>query len=651
MQPLAYAVFHLNLAFSSIGVEARPDVISRCYRPLLRLAESAEIPIGVELSGWTLEQIQDIDPGWVDAFRALLGAGRCELIGSGYTQLIGPLVPDRVNRWNQRFGLESYDKTLGLRPRIALVNEMAFSASMVDLYASAGYEGFIMDRDNVRLALGIEDHPVTEVPTHGVGPGGAVLPVLWADSILFQKLQHLAHGDIREADYLDHLRRRVAAGETLLPLYANDAEVFDFRPGRFGAESPLHPDGEWDRLQRVFEIVADEVGLAWSSPSDALARIEHGGDQIASPLVSASHPIPVKKQAKYNIGRWAVTGRNDTWINSICHRLAERLDGTDDDGARRALCELWGTDLRTHITPERWEEARDHLADLAARLGVATDYGSLAPVTGSTAETNDGFSLSRDEENILLSLETESVRLVVNLRRGLTVRSLAFGSHGFVPVAGTLPHGYFGTITLGADFYTGGVVVELQKEHRRITDLERVEPAIESVDGGLRLRTEIPTPLGPIVKAITVPRAGEEIRLDYEFPGWERPMGTIRAGTITLLPEAFTAPLDVAVANGGERMEHFVLDRAADHAASSSSLISSTAGLGATDGEIVLGDGSRILTVSWVPGVTAVLPMLVHRPATPHALTRLYFSLQELDDTARPGGPVGALGLTVRSSP
>ena len=51
MQPRAYSVFHLNLAFSSIAEEARPEVVERCYHPLLDLVESVELPLGIELTG------------------------------------------------------------------------------------------------------------------------------------------------------------------------------------------------------------------------------------------------------------------------------------------------------------------------------------------------------------------------------------------------------------------------------------------------------------------------------------------------------------------------------------------------------------------------------------------------------------------------
>jgi len=649
-QPRAYSVFHLNLAFSSIAEEARPKVVERCYHPLLDLVESAGLPLGIELTGWTLQQVREMDPGWVGRLRRLIDAGGCELIGSGRTQLIGPLVPHAVNVWNQRLGMEIYERVLGTRPRIALVNEMAFSSSLVDLYRESGYEGLIMDRDNVRLALGIEDRPLSEVPTHALGPGGASLPVLWSDSILFQKLQQVAHGDIRESDYLEYLHGRIEAGDRLLPLYMNDAEVFDYRPSRFGSESQLHSEGEWRRVERVFAAVTEREELEWLSPTEALASVSARRE---SSLVSAAHPIPVKKQAKYNLGRWAVTGRNDTWINTMCQRLAGHLvtGGDDDPDIWARLCDLWATDLRTHITEDRWEQARRDLAGLADELGVALDYALQTPPGGGPEPpTLDGIEVTRDAEGILLDIETTSIRLTLNLRRGLTVHSLGFASQGFTPVVGTIPHGFFSTIALGADFYTGGVVVEIPGEQLRITDLEWVQPSFEQVGNGLRIGAEIDTSHGSIVKTIALDAEAESVTIGYSFPGWERPLGTIRVGTLTLMPGTFQGPIRIECANGGPGREVFAVDDQFDHTRATSRLISSSAGLGATDGSIVIGDGERRIEASWDPGDGAVLPMLSHEPSHPADLTRLFFSLLEMDDTAHAGGPVGSFSLTIRSS-
>jgi len=59
-----FAFFHLNLAFSSIEEARRAEVITRCYWPLLRLAERHP-HIGIEVSGYTLEEIARHDPAWI----------------------------------------------------------------------------------------------------------------------------------------------------------------------------------------------------------------------------------------------------------------------------------------------------------------------------------------------------------------------------------------------------------------------------------------------------------------------------------------------------------------------------------------------------------------------------------------------------------
>jgi hypothetical protein len=653
--PRAYLYFHLNLGFSSIPIERRPDVVRSCYKPLLDLIASTGIPIGIELSGWTLERILELDPDWVDRFRSLLDGGFCELVGSGYSQMIGPLVPEHVNQWNQELGLRIYERELSVRPRIVLVNEMALSSGMLDVYESVGYEGIIMDGDNVRLALSTEDRPTPELPTHGIGTTGAKLPVLWADTLLFQKFQRYVHGDIRWSDYEDYVRYRLSKSRTAIPVYANDAEVFDFRPGRFDAESPPHPEGEWERCGSALHALSTDSGVVWISPSQALEEVIGLDSGRSESLVSVAQPIPVKKQAKYNISRWAVTGRNDIWINTMCHRLAQRLvdgpAGPDDAGLRQALCELWSSDLRTHISIDRWDDACRRLEAIATLLEVPLEYGVADdfPTHASVPPTplDDRFMVARDQENILLSVESETVRVELNLRRGLTIQSLAFRSHGFVPTVGTLPLGFFDSIELGADFYSGGVVIELPAQGRRVTDLERVEPEIVEHEGCLLIRAQVATNVGTIVKSVRIPQDDESIVLECAFPDMVRTNGSVRAGILTLLPDAFDGELRVRCRNGGPADEVFEFDRPIDHGAPASTLVSSTSGLGATDGRLEIGDGERALRIQWDPAQCAVLPQLVHRIASPSSLTRVMFSLHESDETARPGGHLGALRLSI----
>ncbi|MDP4029396.1 MAG: hypothetical protein Q8P42_10605 [Gallionella sp.] len=641
-----YLIFHLNLAFSSIKAEARPEVISKCYWPLLDLAERTGIPIGIELTGWTLQQIASLDQAWLERFRRMLERRQCELIGSGWSQIIGPLVPYEVNRWNQWLGMDAYRQMLGVTPRLVLVNEMAFSTGMLDVYAEAGYEGIVMDRDNVRLALGLGHAPLAATPTHALGCGDRALPVLWSDSILFQRLQRVVHGDIPVTEYMAYVKQRAGRDHAALPIYCNDAEIFDYRPGRFTTESRLHPEGEWERFNRVCTLLQEDLGLNWLSPSEALEI------QAASPspnirhLTSVSQPVPVKKQAKYNINRWAVTGRDDLWLNTLCHRMHQTLSPRGDapDNDWRELCELWASDLRTHITADRWDETINRIAQAIHRLGMEVlKPGSVKRVASNPPlcenSLPEGVQIIQDEEGIFWTVKTPNVHLVLNIRRGLAIVALAFKSHRFEPVVGTLPQGYFSTIELGADFYCGGILVEVPGERSRVTDLEWVTPKIQQQGTGLLISAMIPLAHGALEKTITIDIATERVKLTYDFQQFDRPLGTVRVGIITLLPEAFSLPLAVRCVNGGKETELFPLDHEVNHGHAASTLVSSTAAFGATNGRMMIEDAAnRKLVFSWNPADCAAIPMLKHQRAGDRHLTRLSFSLCELDDTARAGG-------------
>jgi hypothetical protein len=641
-----YLIFHLNLAFSSIKEEARPDVIRNCYWPLLELAESEGIPIGIELTGWTVQQIALLDKSWVERFRRMLENHQCELIGSGWSQIIGPLVSYEVNRWNQKLGIDAYRRLLGVTPKIALVNEMAFSTGMVDVYAEAGYEGIVMDRDNVRLALSLDHASLSATPTHALGCGNRSLPVLWSDSILFQRLQRVVHGDIPISEYMAYVKERAAQNGAVLPIYCNDAEIFDYRPGRFAAESRLHPDGEWARLKQVCSRLKQDLALDWLSPGEALALQTTTISPNIRRLTSVSQPIPVKKQAKYNINRWAVTGRDDLWLNTCCHQIHQALTQNGDalQDNWRELCELWASDLRTHITIERWDDVVERVSSLNHRLGLAHLRGEGS----DTAEPHQPLreiilqqdvQIDQDEERILWTIKTPYVHLVLNARRGLAIKSLAFKSHHFEPVIGTLPQGYFSSIELGADFYSGGVLIEIPGERSRVTDLEWVTPSVRQQGTELLICATISLVQGILEKKIAVDVETERVKLSYDFKQFERPLGIVRVGIITLLPESLSLPLVAHCVNGGSEVEVFHLDQEVNHGHAASAMVSSTAAFGATDGRFVIkGAANRRLVFAWNPAECAAMPMLKHQRAQERYLTRLSFSLCELDDTSRAGG-------------
>ena len=68
----SFIFFHLNLFFSSLPENKRKDVIDKCYWPLLNLIENFQYPIGVEITGWTLETIYKKDKNFIKKFKFLL---------------------------------------------------------------------------------------------------------------------------------------------------------------------------------------------------------------------------------------------------------------------------------------------------------------------------------------------------------------------------------------------------------------------------------------------------------------------------------------------------------------------------------------------------------------------------------------------------
>src|ERR1700761_6875459 len=347
-----FAIFHLNLAFSSIEEERRPQVVKSCYWPLLRLTER-HAHLGIEISGYTLEEIARIDPTWIAKARELAAAGRIEIIGSGYSQMIGPLVPARVMAENLRIGNQIYETLLGVKPAVALVNEQAFSAGLVEHYLDAGYRALLMDWDNPSANHPEWDAEHQYLPQYAAGLDGRKIAVLWTNTTAFQQMQRLVYDDIPLETYLRFVRERRAFSTRALCLYASDAEIFDFRPGRFRTEETLSDASEWARLGKALSAVTAEPGVNLIGPSHVLKLIDREGGGHLLQLESANCPVPVKKQRKYNLARWAVTGRDNTAINAACERIYRgMLESAAPDW--KELCYLQASDFRTHLTEKRW---------------------------------------------------------------------------------------------------------------------------------------------------------------------------------------------------------------------------------------------------------------------------------------------------------
>ena len=647
-----YTFFHLNIAYSSIEEEQRPEVIRRCYWPMLKLAEKYGFPIGIEAPGYTLETVNRIDPQWIAMLRTLCRQGLVELIGSGYTQIIGPLVPSGVNAANLRIGNTVYKNLLGVRPRIALVNEQAFSSGLVQHYLDAGYQAIVMEWNNPVRCHPKWDPEWRYLPQKAVGQQGEEIALIWNKSISFQKFQRYVHGEMELEAYVAYIEQHLSSNQRAFPLYGNDVEIFDFRPGRFHTEAKMHKDGEWHRIEKLFARLSNDGRFHFVPITDVLKLMDqpHAGHRLS--LESPQQPIPVKKQEKYNITRWAVTGANDLQINTECWKLYQNLmdlEASEEDW--KELCYLWSSDFRTHITAKRLENYLLRLEKFKAKIIQTADLSVSKsfknPGTGLKKEIKSGCSCRKSNstdflifrEHCFLHIESDRIKLILNCRRGMAIHSLIFKQVCKDPLCGSLEHGYYDDISMGADFYSGHLVLE-SPGMPKITDLETVDPVIEdNQDGTLRISGTVVTPAGDVDKQIEISSddAGyASVGISYQMKWKQRPLGSLRLGAITLNPEVFDPEtLFYATHNGGKELEKFPLaGTPVNHGNPASFLVSANAGLGVTEGLVILGDQCRQINITIDRKQCAALGMISFRKVSPNYFCRHVFSILEMDETS-----------------
>lgn len=390
MSPLRlFTAFHGNLDFSALPDADRPLVIARCYWPILRLPEELGIPIGFELSARTLRTLVAEDPEWVKRFRGLAERGLVEPIASGWAQIVAPLAPVEVNRENLRLGRRAYEQLLGFAPETWYVNEQTFADGLVPLYAEIGARQLVMEWNNP-ASRRPELRPLRCRPARFAETQGGDPALLWNDSIVFQKIQRVIHGEVPFED-LEHLLDRLEGmpGAEALCIYGGDVEIFDYRPSRSlpGGAGQGTPR-ESERLVGLFRRLAEDPRFRFTlprriiDPALSLPEVELG---------SAADPIPCKKQPRYNPTRWAVSGRDGFGMNTRSHELVrteqagDRL-APDRPGENRSedVVDLWRSDFRTRATEEK-------IVEFETRIGLALErsrarLGSAVPARGESED-------------------------------------------------------------------------------------------------------------------------------------------------------------------------------------------------------------------------------------------------------------------------
>ena len=323
-------------------------------------------PSASKLTGYTLEEIAARDPAWIGA------RPRADRQRPHRTDRLRLRPDDRAAGAGAGDRRESAHRQRGLsarcwacRPRLALVNEQAYSAragrALSRCRLSRDPDGLGQSRrrtiPNGRRRRAICRN-ARSAPTAAASRCSGPTPSRSRSC----SVSRMAIS--RWTTICAMSRERAGANARALCLYASDAEIFDFRPGRLPhrrktvAAQRMGADGRGLRRTgrraprlRARRAVADAC-------CDAPMPTSRCGWK------RAACPVPVKKQRKYNLARWAVTGRDDIAINAACERIYRGMAAamrTTRTGKNFAIC---GPATSAPISPR--SAGRRYCARLAA---------------------------------------------------------------------------------------------------------------------------------------------------------------------------------------------------------------------------------------------------------------------------------------------
>ncbi len=610
----SYKIYHANLAFSAIPEEKLEEVIEKCYFPLLDFVKKTHTKIGIEISGYSLEIIKKLKPKWIDDFKKLHKKGLIELIGSGYMQIIAPLVPYRVNLKNQKIGLEVYKDILGIKPKIVFVNEQTFSKSLVDLYVEVGYEALVMEWNNTySLNKDIKkEYAYSPMIIKGIKKE---IAILWSDSILFQKFQRVVHDEIDIKTYIKFLKGYTKKHKNIC-VYSSDLEIFDFRPGRFETEQVIKTD-EWDTIKKVIKELKKDFNF--ELPSKVLEK--YLTNKKVS-LTTHTNPIIVKKQEKYSLSRWAACGRGANYINTLCYAYFKKIENIDDIFKWKKLLTYWGSDYRTHITKGKWDKAIEYLK----KFDIQQASKKIAKLS------DDAFY----EKNGKIIFNQNNFKVIFNKKKGLTLDSVYLDDKKH-PIC-TIKHGELDLIKHGADFFTGTTTIE-SAQTKKISDLIQSEDIkyyqlddnIYKVKSSICMKENIKE-----TKSWIIDKKNKSLTLDISLSCPLFIRGSIRVGSITLDKTFASKNGIIKVKNGTNYYEKIKLKNSEINQALTKSLTqSSQSGLGCTNGVIKFKNNDFSFKIKIDRKISYPFVMLQNNKDKLGNLTRIFFSLQELDDTLK----------------
>jgi hypothetical protein len=292
---------------------------------------------------------------------------------------------------------------------------------------------------------------------------------------------------------------------------------------------------------------------------------------------------------------------------------------------KKLLLQYWGSDYRTHTTQKKWNKA---IRFLEGQLRF-------------TPSLKKSFFASDVKLKILnkkFIFEKDNYTLIFNPLKGMALERVIKDNE--VLEFGTVKHGDLDYISFGADFYTGTTSIE-SVDIKKVTDLSEVkEYELTSIDTNIyNLSSKtLMKDIAISYKNWIIDLQNKELTLEISLELKECIKGSIRLGTLTLLPQQKSSNFWYKLQNGAKETEKYFItsNEGIEQHRAKSLLQSSSAGVGITDNKLQFGIDSKIICeIEIDKEISYPFIMLQNSIDHDNYLTRVFFSVQEIDDTLK----------------
>jgi hypothetical protein len=457
------------------------------------------------------------------------------------------------------------------------------------------------------------------------------LRTIWNSSLNFQKFQKYIYDKISLDSYLNFIKKLKINKNQFIILYGSDAEVFNYRPNKtdHNKVQNLKENNEWKKIENLLILLKKRYDFL--SLDEILKNRYFNKKTIDSPT-NAKFPCTTKKQPKYNITRWALSGINDFKINTNCFKIYDHLvkKNIKKINEWKKLCYFWSSDFRTHIDKKRWINLKNDFLNYNKKIDKKTYKKKI-----NSSKQNHYVIEKKDK---VLVIKHNNYKYGLNLERGLSLEYYYNYTLSDKALIRMLEQGFYKNKNFNADFYSGHFISEFLNK-KNITDLSQKiqKPKIRTDNNLLEISFDFKIMKTLVKKKWIFNFLDKKLSLEYNFENIYNLSENLRHSSITLNPKNFQKnSLFFSTHNGGDKLEKFYIKSREDidHAKRVSHITSSTTCQGMTEGIFEIGDKNKKIIIEIKNKKNALIPFIQYFPLKNSYFYRLIFSSKEYDETS-----------------